>query len=391
MNRILFVDSEESIVNALLRCFQGQPYEMASALSLSEAEDIFSQLKPQMLIIDISMEQMKGRAFVKKMKELTPSLIVIVLTAYNDSDTAIDMVGERLAKLYMIKPWDNAELRKTVSYLFTLYNEIKHRPAIDLLSDNFDLMQLPSSYINIHSMILEEKDMISISEEVEKDPVLSSKLLSLVNNAFYGLRVSSVKKAVSYLGLNVLENMLLSIKIFDTYTAQDGMEEVLSEIWEHSNRTNRIFTGLYSAILGKNVPEEYSSVVLLHDMGKMMMMNIDFNKFLYCYNKEKEGEDPSSYEKQVFSITHSMLGAFVMDWWNLPGEIIEAALYHHDPDNPHVSSRETMHLISLANVLDRAKNKEAVKEEVHRAHAVQALFDLNEERLYDICYEIVTG
>ncbi|ERP31434.1 response regulator [Chitinivibrio alkaliphilus] len=381
---ILIVDSEINIIHSLQRCFRSEEYELESAQTLSDAEEVLDRFSPDMLIIDITIDHMHGRRFIADTKMLYPSLLVIVLTAYTDENTAIECVTDNLAKLYIPKPWDNTLLRQKVYYLFKLYDDMQHSVAIEVLADNFDLMELPRSYIKIHSMIMEDRDMEDISAEVEKDPVLSSKLLSLVNTAFFGLSISSVRKAVSYLGLDALETVLLSIKLFDTYTAEDCLSSDMTDIWEHSNQVNCLFSYLYSQLMGEKPPETYSVAGLLHDLGKIIMMNIDFEKYEYCYGGETSFGASRECERQFFGIGHEELGAFAMDWWNLPQELIETALYHHEPENRNVTDPVAIGLIHVADQLSSHIHAGTLDEFFSSELPLCSLFSVSKEKLITI-------
>ena len=54
---------------------------------------------------------------------------------------------------------------------------------------------------------------------VEQDVAISAKVLQLVNSAFFGVtrEISDIKTAVSYLGITILQNLVLSVEVFRTF------------------------------------------------------------------------------------------------------------------------------------------------------------------------------
>jgi len=56
-----------------------------------------------------------------------------------------------------------------------------------------------------------------------------------------------------------------------------------------------------------------------------------------------------SAEESILGVTHTALGAYLLDWWNLPQSIIETCLYHHDPLNKAVLNKDICSMIHIAD------------------------------------------
>jgi HD-like signal output (HDOD) protein len=55
-------------------------------------------------------------------------------------------------------------------------------------------------------------------------------------------------------------------------------------------------------------------------------------------------------ENMILGTDHAEIGAHILANWNLPGEVINAVRWHHDPDSPDASNTQ-MDVIYLANIL----------------------------------------
>lgn len=44
-----------------------------------------------------------------------------------------------------------------------------------------------------------------------------------------------------------------------------------------------------------------------------------------------------------------MIGGYLLNWWEIPLPIVEAATYHHDPLNPNVINKELVSVVHVAN------------------------------------------
>jgi hypothetical protein len=105
---------------------------------------------------------------------------------------------------------------------------------------------------------------------IEKDPVLTSRLLKVVNSAFYGFRrqIDSVEHAVFILGNDEVINLAFSIaihKILDTISPDKA-----KKLWEHSLIVARISQWL-GPFMGCTAQRTYT-VGLLHDFGKIVFL-----------------------------------------------------------------------------------------------------------------------
>ena len=92
--------------------------------------------------------------------------------------------------------------------------------------------------------------LAEISRFISQDPVLTSRVLRMVNSPIYGFpgRISSVNQAVLLLGLNVVRGLLFGVTVFDL------MQQTMIGLWEHSMGC-AILSRLMAAKKGLKDPE----------------------------------------------------------------------------------------------------------------------------------------
>jgi putative two-component system response regulator len=117
---ILVVDDEEYVCRMVGRLLQSKGYPSAQAYSGAEALEILASGKFELLISDITMPGMSGMELLGEVKKLYPDLAVIMLTAVDDQETAIDAL-ELGAYGYVIKPFHSNEL------LINIANALRRR------------------------------------------------------------------------------------------------------------------------------------------------------------------------------------------------------------------------------------------------------------------------
>ncbi len=84
MKKILFADDEESIRLLYQEEFEEAGYEVVLAANGEEAVEKFSKTRPDLLVIDIKMPGMDGIEVLKKVREQSKDVPVILCTAYGE-------------------------------------------------------------------------------------------------------------------------------------------------------------------------------------------------------------------------------------------------------------------------------------------------------------------
>jgi len=84
MATILFADDEESIRLLYREEFEEAGYEVVLAANGEEALVKFTEMRPDLLVVDIKMPGMDGIEFVRRVRELNSDVPVILCTAYGE-------------------------------------------------------------------------------------------------------------------------------------------------------------------------------------------------------------------------------------------------------------------------------------------------------------------
>ncbi|MCS7278950.1 MAG: HDOD domain-containing protein [Thermodesulfobacteriaceae bacterium] len=212
------------------------------------------------------------------------------------------------------------------------------------------LPTLPPIVQKLSHMIEDEKVSLNqIAEVIEKDQVITSKLLRIANSAFYGFpkRISTVQSAIFLLGINVIRILIMTSSIFEIIHREDV------GLWEHS-----IGVAACSKILAERIslkePQEIATAGLLHDLGRVIQKVSFKEEYEEIRNLVKRGVDPLKAEEEILGLNHSDLGAFLLRQWNLPERLIETVLAHHELEKAKEFKREAT-VVHLADVLIHAR------------------------------------
>ena len=115
---ILCVDDEPQVLNAINRDIRrhfGKEYRVLRAGSGSEALETVKQLKQRneqivLFLSDQRMPEMTGTEFLTEARQFYPDARKVLLTAYADTEAAIDSINTIELDYYLMKPWDPPEL-----------------------------------------------------------------------------------------------------------------------------------------------------------------------------------------------------------------------------------------------------------------------------------------
>ena len=202
----------------------------------------------------------------------------------------------------------------------------------------------------IASLAEEDVSFARLAELIEKDTVLAGNVLRLVNSALYnrGATVSSVRHAVSILGINKLRNGVLGLSVTSLWNrVRTPKGWSMSRFNMHS-----VATALLSDLLSQAGPVDYAegafTAGLFHDLGRFLIA-IGLPEQHQQIALLHPGHHFSQHEceSEVLEFSHAEISADALIQWKLPEEICTAVRFHHNPElGPQPKSR-----ISLSRVI----------------------------------------
>jgi len=101
---ILVVDDEQRSLESLYRILEDD-FDVRTALTIQEAEQILQQEWVQVILCDQRMPELTGVEFLKQVREKWPDVIRMIISGYTDSDDIIDALNDAGIYQYISKPW----------------------------------------------------------------------------------------------------------------------------------------------------------------------------------------------------------------------------------------------------------------------------------------------
>jgi len=112
--RILLVDDEPRIIEALRRTLHKEPYEILSASSADEALGILARERVEVIVADEMMPGMQGSELLTEVCHRYPDTMRIILTGHANLESALRAINEGRIYRYLTKPCNELELKVTL-------------------------------------------------------------------------------------------------------------------------------------------------------------------------------------------------------------------------------------------------------------------------------------
>lgn len=184
------------------------------------------------------------------------------------------------------------------------------------------------------SLANEDVSFASLAASIERDTVLAGTVLRVVNSVLYGRRgtVSSVRHAVSILGVNKLRNYLLGLSVARLWSKMRT-----PPAWSMARfNLHSAATGLYADLIVQRGKTEYAEGAfasgILHDIGRLMLA-VGSPKGWAEVEKETEetGKPLVACERERLGVDHCELALAALSRWNLPVPMQRAVAFHDEP------------------------------------------------------------
>ena len=215
----------------------------------------------------------------------------------------------------------------------------KRLRLVKVVSRIGDLPAIPGIVTEVMDLTSDPNVSVAeVSKLIERDPVLTTKLLKISNSAYYGMRqvVGTLKLALVILGVREVRNIVLGIAALDTFRDEDT-ETLLGQqgLWRHSLLVAGMSKKL-GAYLELSLQGEDFIAGLIHDIGKLVLWKHLGAEYRELFERaQREGIPLYQLEEDVLGFNHADTSAALTELWHLP-ETLTHALGAHHPDKDKV-------------------------------------------------------
>ena len=185
-------------------------------------------------------------------------------------------------------------------------------------------------------------------EVIEKDPVMTMKLLRILNSAYYSFpkQITSVGQSIVYLGLNTIKNMALSFAVIGALPQKNEAGFDMQRYLMHS-----LLTASLARVLCQKFNKDGTDAGdcnlagLLHDFGKIVFAQFMSSEFSKALKYSADNKVPLHIaEREIIGVDHGLVGAMLVEKWQFPKNISHAIRHHHDVDMPSATLQCCLHV-----------------------------------------------
>ncbi len=199
-----------------------------------------------------------------------------------------------------------------------------------------DSKTLPHVALKVGELVKNENStMHDFEETIAMDPILVTRLLRLVNSPFFGLanKVEKISKAVVFVGMKNLRNLVAVDAIRDLFTESDPTQGFSrSALWLHSATIATLTDMIGKRIFGDS-REDLFLAGILHDIGLIAEDQVTGDLLRKACDVYKPGgKSLIQSENEIIGTDHCKVGAVLAKEWNMPEDVLKAIRQHHEQE-----------------------------------------------------------
>jgi HD-like signal output (HDOD) protein len=340
VKRILFVDDESKILDGIRRALHPDRdrWDMQFVVGGEAALQACEAGSFDVVISDMRMPGMDGATLLGHIRDRFPDSARIILSGY--SEAALVTRAVHVAHRFLAKPCNPLELQSTIERVCTLQDLMSSPEIRKTVGTLGELPSLSSTFIRLTNAVKDPNTAISlVGEIIEQDIAMSAKVLQLTNSAFFGLsqQVTSLSRAVYYLGMETIKNLALASEAFRLFVPDSRVpQHVCESIQRHALKAAAIASALPVEARHRDIA---TVAALLQDIGSLFLASSMPDKFYSILARANErGCRQFEAEEELLGTTHAEIGAYLLGLWGIPNLAVEAVAHHHHPTRiPHTT------------------------------------------------------
>lgn len=206
-----------------------------------------------------------------------------------------------------------------------------------LLSRVKELPSLPRIYTKVSALLDDVNSSAQqIGEVVQTDPSITSRILKMVNSAYYGLpySVTSIPQTVTLIGRERLRDILIGTLMAGLFKDINNPDFSMNEFWKHSIKT--AITARHIAMQSAHIidHEALFTAGLLHDVGRLVIAGMLRDDYYQIETMvQNEGKPLEQAELEILGFDHTDVSKALLQKWRLPDLLVSGVKNHHESDH----------------------------------------------------------
>jgi len=348
--KVMFVDDESFILSALKRSFFRSKWDIAYANSGPQALEQLENFAADFVVTDMRMPGMNGAELLEKISEQYASTVRIVLSGHADAD--LSLRASYVAHQWYSKPCDPETLKVEIERINDIRCTLPYEKTQELLGSVKSLPSVPRLFIKLKTLLQESSvTMEDISEAISENPSLTAKVLQVANSSFFvtGSNVTKIEDAIIRLGTDVVCNIVAVAEIYSNVSSE--LEPYFDDILNRALGTAK----LAAKIVDKANKEEAMLAGLLHNIGELVLYQIEPTRIEEYLAKRKVGTDNTVLERSLFQVDSIQVVSYLLHLWHFPYSFIKVINLQNNLDKLVGESFGSALAVHIAKTLQSAQ------------------------------------
>lgn len=227
----------------------------------------------------------------------------------------------------------------------------------ELFKNITDLHPLPKILFRLSDSLGNAQISVDYIEKlISQDPVLTAKMMHLVNSAFFSPvdRIKTLRLAIVRLGFDAIKNIAIQICVQDILRLTVNVNGFTGEILLAHSMAVRHCVKVITECLGIGDQEEIlATSAILHDIGLIIEEQLFHREFMNLLSSLSPDPAAPSYlevEKNLFGFSHAQVSSLFCETWQLSDAVGAPLQYHHDFITAPENLKRASAILNLADV-----------------------------------------
>jgi HD-like signal output (HDOD) protein len=362
--RLLFVESDHPTLHELGRLLEPMraAWDMVFTMNASGALEMMGQSPFDAVIAGLNLSGLSGTAFLNQVARKHPKTLRFLRCTPQERRQIKDFSD--IPPQHFSTELDAEGAANVVKRAFRIDDWMGNEAIRSLLARLHKLPTLPALYTQVMNELQSPNASLEfVAKLIAKDPVMTAKMLQLVNSAYFALprEIVDPVEAVMHLGAERTKSLILLAKVFSQFDKTQCAGFDPEALWRHL-----MAVGAFARIVCLTESKETKiadlafTAGLLHDIGKLLLaanLPADYSRALE--QAQRRHVPVRDVEFEAFGTTHAELGACLLGTWGLPLAILEAVAWHNRPIFSEDRAFSIVTAVHVANAIEHEKTAEA--------------------------------
>ena len=203
-----------------------------------------------------------------------------------------------------------------------------------LVNKSLKLVSPPNTYAQLDALIKDPNSSAEdISDVINTDLALVTRLLKVVNSPFYGFpsQINTISRAITIIGTRELTHLVLATSVIDAFKGIPSSLINMTAFWRHSLAC-AIAAKYLAKECGQRATERYFISGLLQNIGSLVIYQSVPELAREVINSAKFGNEVIyKAEQRILGFDHTDVGQALVKAWRLPHSLEEVVKCHHTP------------------------------------------------------------